>query len=286
MLATFATAGATAGAQTRPLVAVSFKLVDSTFRRDFSDAELTSLERAFADTIAHVLSDRVAFLRFNSPPAGPTRTLVVSVDKKDRSSKAKQVETGFYLRLTDSTGVAPTGSEIYWRMFRPLEAYTLPRGDPETFIKELQSRFSEDAESIQDLVRAVPIATQATFWKVPGTVAWIMPFKRRDLCMDQATTLRVANVLHATPPHSMSLNALASDVLEPAPDTLRALAGNIVGYPTDTNSVINLNILMAAPPGAVTVEGVFINHYHKSDAACAAPTAPDSAGFPGAGGTP
>jgi hypothetical protein len=279
-------AGTAASGQTRPVIAVKFVLQENLYRNEYSTQDVSKIERGVADTLAQLLSRRIGFVQFERAGAAP-QTLVVTLNRKDLGSGAQRHETGFYVRLA-TAGVA--GQDTYWRMFRPLEEYLAARGTSAAFMREVQARFEvDDVESIQDLLRSIPISTQATLWQdaVVG-IGWILPFRRADLCMDFETTLRIANTIRSGIDTRKEFRAKATGDFNTT-DTSSALGtlrGNVVGMATDPTA--DLAILRTTPANAIIVNGVFIDHYHRSDAACAMPAAPQSTSFPGSptGGPP
>jgi len=276
-------AGTAAAAQTRPLIAVKFVLQESLYRNEYSPQDVLKIERGVADTLAQLLSRRFGFVQFDSAGTAP-QTLVVTLNRKDLGSGAQRHETGFYVRLATA---AATGQDRYWRMFRPMEEYLAARGTSAAFMKEVQARFEVDElESIQDLLRSIPISTQATLWQdAMAGIGWILPFRRADLCMDFETTLRIANTIRSGIDTRRDFRAKATGDFTDTSSALGTLRGNVVGMATDPTA--DLAILRTAPANAIIVNGVFIEHYHRSDAACAAPATPRATSFPvSPGGSP
>jgi hypothetical protein len=263
--------------QQRPKIRVVFTLQEQLYRGDYSAQDLQRIERGFAGAVARLLSDRIPFAQFDTA-SSPERTLVISLDKKDRGSNAHQQETGLFLHLASA---AAPGQDRYWRTFRPVEDYLAARGSPAAFLKELQSRLEvDDLEILQDVLRSVPIATDGRLLVDPIVgVVWILPFKRNDMCMDVATTLRVANTIRSAVEARKEFRAQASGDYNPSnpPVELQGFRGNLVGLPIDST---DLAMLRAAPAGSVIVSGVFVDHYHRSDVACSVAAAPDSTSFP------
>ena len=275
-------AATTAAAQTRPLIAVKFVLQEALYRNEYSPQDVLKIERGVADTLAQLLSRRFGFVQFDSSGTAP-QTLVVTLNRKDLGSGAQRHETGFYVRLATA---AAMGQDRYWRMFRPIEEYLAARGTSAAFMKEVQARFEVDElESIQDLLRSIPISTQATLWQDATDIGWILPFRRADLCMDFETTLRIANTIRVGVDKRKDFRAKATGDFSDTSSALGTLRGNVVGMATDPTA--DLAILRTTPANAIIVNGVFIEHYHRSDAACAAPATPRATSFPvSPGGSP
>jgi hypothetical protein len=274
-----ATLATTASAQTRTTIAVAFRLQERLYRLEYKPADVQQLEAVLADSIASILSRRIPFVQFSRALPAP-RTLLMTLDRKDRVSVAQNQETGFYLQLVQDG--APSTSQ-YWRTFRPERDYLMARGSVSAFRNELQARFEiSEVESIQDLLRGIPIATEATLWTdaLQG-LGWILPFKRQDLCMGEETTLRVANTIRSSIETKKDFRAQARGVFNPTvvPPGLQSSRGNVMGMATDAGT--DLDVLRNAPPSAITVIGVYVDRYQRSG--CEAPVSPGAASFPAPG---
>jgi len=103
--------------------------------------------------------------------------------------------------------------------------------------------------------------------------------------MDFETTLRIANTIRVGVDKRKDFRAKATGDFSDTSSALGTLRGNVVGMATDPTA--DLAILRTTPANAIIVNGVFIEHYHRSDTACAAPAAPQATSFPVApGGSP
>jgi hypothetical protein len=266
-------------AQGPPVVAVRFNLREPSYRTEYGPS-ISQIERKFGKFLADRLAQQMAYVRFDTS-SNAQRTLVVALDRRDPASNAQRHEIGLYVRLVG--GAATTPPEQYWVMFRPIDQYLARRGTPEQLLNELRVRFaSGDLEALQSVLRSVPVASQAQLWLNP--LAWILPFKRRDLCMDFETTLLVRGSIQSPTGllHDEYI-AKANREFGPAtpPAALRDQVGNVMGSLTSQRG--DLDALRQAAPNSIRIDGVYVDHYHKSDSACAVPAAPDSTAFSTAG---
>lgn len=268
---------ARAEAQSAPQVGVRFSVKEPSYRTEYG-AGIAQIERQFASFIAARLAQRMPYVRFDTSSSAQ-RTLLITLNRRDPGSSAPRHELGMYVRLLE--GSTP-GPEQYWVMFRPIDQFLARRGTPAQFLNELQVRFrAGDLEVLQATLRSVPIAVKAELWRTP--LAWILPFKHRDLCMDFKTTLLVrsmiqssAGVLHDEYIAKANREFGPTGTLTPA---LRSQVGNVMGSLTTDRG--DLDALRDATPESIRISGVFVDRYHRSENACAVPAPPDSTVFPG-----
>jgi hypothetical protein len=264
-------------AQRVPAVGVRFTVREPSYRTEYG-AALAQIERRFAGFVAERLTQQMAYVRFDTSSTAQ-RTLVIALNRRDPGRNAPRHELGLYVSLVGAGTNAP---EQYWVMFRPIDQFLARRGTPAELLNELQVRFrAGDLETLQAVLRSVPIAVQAQLWRDP--LAWILPFKHRDLCMDFKTTLLVRSSIQSSAGllHDEYI-AKANREFGPTgtlPAALRSQIGNVMGSLTSDRG--DLDALRQASPGSITIDGVFVDRYHRSENACAAPAPPDSTVFAG-----
>jgi hypothetical protein len=268
---------ARADAQKAPLVGVRFNVREPSYRTEYG-AALGQIERRFAGFVAGRLAQQMPYMRFDTSSTAP-RTLVITLNRRDPGSSAPRHELGLFVRLVGEGASAP---EQYWVMFRPIDQFLARRGTPAQLLNELQVRFrAGDVEVLQAALRPVPIAVQAQLWLNP--LAWILPFKHRDLCMDFNTTLLVRSSIQSSAGllHDEYI-AKANREFGPTgtlPAALRSQVGNVMGSLTTQRG--DLDALRQATPSSIRISGIFVDRYHRSESACAVPAPPDSTVFPG-----
>lgn len=264
-------------AQKTPLVGVRFSVRERTYRAEYGTA-LPQIERKFAVFVAERLGQQMPYARFDTSSTAQ-RTLVITLDRRDPASNAQRHELGLFVRLIGGSSDAP---DQYWVMFRPIDQFYSGRGTQSQFLNDLQVRFrAGDPEGLQTALRTVPIALKAELWRNP--LAWILPFKHRDLCMDFETTLLVRSSIQSSAGllHDEYI-AKANREFGPTgtlPEALRSQVGNVMGSLTSERG--DLTALRQATASSIRIEGVFVNHYRRSAHACAVPAPPDSTVYAG-----
>ena len=258
----------------RPEVAVRVEVEAPTFRRELvppgqpSSADIEGAEKDAAEQIAARLNRPPRFLRFG--PAGAAAVLRFRVVAKAPPTATTALkEIGI---VADVTGDVARGEPAYWTLRRQDDI----RGTPATR-KELAAEIADavarnDDALTRDVLSRVPIAQTSAIWKDPW--GWIIPFTRRDLCMDVGSRLEVANeVRQGFGPRRLSLPAEMRGEFDPedvaAPGDLRHhIFVEALDHP-------DLQVLKAA--AAPRVAAVRVTQYLRPLDACEAQPAPAEA---------
>ena len=264
---------ATTAAAQRPRrpVKVEFRIVEATYRPSLDSAEALRLQDSATASLAALLADRLPFLSFERADSDST-LLIVALDRRDRGSTAPIVEVGFHATLVRPRS---DSSHIYWMMFRPAEAALQGVGTPDALLAEIRARFERLSEAdwtrlVGDLLSRVPIADTAAMWAQP--LGWIIPYQRRDLCLDPTSVLRVDNVvLRSFGTEQQTVVIDATGTFDPPAQTLsptlERMRKSILGLPRDR---------VTLSPDSVQVKAVYVSEYRLSREACPKLLAPMS----------
>lgn len=225
----------------------------------------------------------MAFVRLGAFPTSPYH-LVVRLLRRQPGTTGP-AEVGLWASLA---GAGVDSASVYWLTLRPLEAYNDARGTPRELLADLRARVQAPGAgtAVQELLGRVPIAPKAAVWRSP--LGWVLPFRRAELCLDPASTLRIRNRIRSgAGPRVVELVADASGDFDPTPLPAQWAAEqyHVVGYALPGQAGLDDLRTAAAAADGITVEGVYVRDYHRSATSCGTPTPPDSA-FPTEGGHP
>lgn len=192
VLAGVLAAPAAAAADDRPLIQVRFVIADPGYRLKFSDADRPGVEAAAAARIAERLAARIGFLRFTTGD-GPDTVLTLELNRQDPTGTGDIREVGFHVTLRRQG--QPLGERVYV-MFRPQTESLAPIPGRDALVEAIGPRVADAAAPrgpITALLSAVPIAHQAVLVQDP--LGWVIPYRHDDLCMDEASVVRLSNTV-------------------------------------------------------------------------------------------
>jgi hypothetical protein len=212
LAAVTASAASAQGPTPRPAVRVTFEVQEPSVKSNFTPAEIAEIEAAGAAMVARHLAGRARFLDFQ--PAVPRYQLRVALNRRDVTS-SRPDDLVLHAAVL-GPGVAP--SRIHWKVFRRAQQVTPPiGGSPAQFLRTLELVLAghEDMPIMPRLTR-IPLTTTVAL--SPQPLGWVLPYRRDELCIDPASTLRVDNVIPAGPSavRNYSYEADASGELTPA----------------------------------------------------------------------
>jgi hypothetical protein len=145
-------------------------------------------------------------------------------------------------------------------------------------VTEIDLKLAAGAHDLLDRDLFSRIAIAETGRTLENPWRWVLPYQRRDLCLDTDSGLRLENeLLMPGETRAVPIRARASGDTEP-PDSA------IVAHP-EPLSAADEQALARAGPSNVRVKRVFVYEYHFLAAACETAAPPDVA-VPASGGTP
>jgi hypothetical protein len=155
---------------------------------------------ALAARTVERLRDRIGFMRFTAD-GNADAVLTLDVDRgPDRTPGSALREVGLHAALAH--GGQPLGEGAYLT-FRPVgSSKAIPERAP--LAEEMAQKVAEAAGPrgpITGLLSQIPIARAARFVKDP--IGWVIPFRHDELCINDVSVVRVANVVE-TPTASVS----------------------------------------------------------------------------------
>lgn len=262
LLAAVAASAASAQVPTpRPAVRVTFEVQEPSVRNNFTAAEIAQIEATGAAMIGRHLAGRARFLDFR--PTVPRYQLRIALRRRDVTS-SRPDDLVLHAAVL---GPGIVASRIHWKVFRRAQQVTPPiAGSPAQFLRTLELVLAghEDMPIMPRLTR-IPLTTTVVL--SPQPLGWVLPYRRDELCIDPASTLRVDNVLPAGPSavRNYTYQADASGELAPAPGRQW---GKVITVARPTQPEYAA-LRQAISAGTARVTAVYLDQYGVHPTACA-----------------
>ena len=253
MLAGVLAVPAVAAADDRPVIKVRFVIADVSYKLKFADSDRPAVEGAAAARIAERLGARIGFVRFTTQD-GPDTVLTFELNRQDPSGTGDIREVGFHVTLRQQG--QPLGDRVYV-MFRPQTESLAPIPGREALTESIGPKVAEAAAPrgpITALLSAIPIARQALL--VQNPLGWVIPYRHDDLCMDEASVVRLSNTVDS--PMTTVVRQFTAKTSGRAKQG--ELRGRIFGEPHPV-AQDHLDDLRNTPAERIRVDGVYVVQY-------------------------
>jgi hypothetical protein len=255
-------------AAVRPRVGVAFELAETSYRQEFSDAQIAEIEARGTEIVASRLGGRVGFVDYVVNDEAPY-ALEVSLDALDPTGLGIAREVGFHFALRGAA--VSTGAKTYWT-FRPREAWGEPIPEVEPLLEEIDRAFTGERADYAALVRSVLSQvrlSEACDLHPSLPSGWILPFTPEDICLDRGSILQIRHeVLSGGISAGVVLQARYSgETVDPDPSRRRLFC-----VPAAEEDRQLAAPLWTTPVEAVTATEVYLVEYEPLDAGCAQAT--------------
>lgn len=279
-----------AGAAEKPVVGVAFELAESDYRDEFTADELATIEAVAAERFAALLAGKLGFARFvTDVPADGEYRLVVTLDRREKDAVGIAVEVGFHIRL-EGPGLGEL-EPVYW-IFRGRERWR--EGLPVTlpFLAEIEHSMTlRDHFGLADqLLKNVPLTADSELLtaEVPRP-GWVLPFTRRDLCLDLNTRFQFVHEVRTTlMTRQTRYEGVATGTLNPGleggPRVFCEVTAGTSGATGDPDrQTAALDELKTTPPENLRLLAVYVQDYRRAESLCSDQDDPENVSFGGGG---
>jgi hypothetical protein len=253
VLAGALTAPAIVRADDRPVIKVEFVIVDANYKLKFTDADRPGVQAAAAARIVERIGARIGFVRFTTAD-GPDTVLKFELNRQDPKSTGDIREVGFHVTLSQRG--QPLGEGAYVP-FRPQTESLSTIPGREALIEAIGPKVADASAPrgpITALLSVVPIARQAVL--VQNPLGWVIPYKHDDLCMDEASVVRLSNTVDS-PVTTVVRHFTAKTSGRAKQEDMR---GRIFGEPHPL-AQDHLDEMKNTPVGQIKVDGVYVVQY-------------------------
>lgn len=268
--AVVATVPPPAAGQARPRIRVAFELPNRAYH-ELTPAESTAVALSASSLLAARLQQVLRYADFLASDTAAD-TLTFALDRLDRAATGPD-ELWLYARVSGA-GVLPHG--LRWFLFQKLADYNAARPRVEVLVKDVATKVAlQDVSAISsELLSDVPLTNRADVRLDPPGPGWLVPFGRKDLCMDANSTFRVRNRIALDPgSRDIDFTAMASVTL----------GRKILAVPARAQAE-DVAVLRSAGARRVQVLAVYLTRYEADPNICLPATAPGDAALPIGGG--
>jgi hypothetical protein len=276
----------------KPTVAVQFELVDPAYRAQLGAAQGAAAETELASfLVADKLGREIGFLDFSLEPS--EYTLRVSLGSAGANTAFSSVD--FHLATLETPGSAGASAlepEVIGSRIVPV-IKAIDRGtsvedflvNRSSFVARMKTELEmiDFADLVPELFSQVPVAAGESRLIPTGLqtepVAWIIPYRREDLCMDVGSEIAVRARMPAggLGLREAQFSTVAKQPYDPPPGALPAelelLRFRLLCFPP--RDQVDLDLLESSAPEQVTVDAIFVTLYFPMGEACGGSISPE-----------
>lgn len=270
----------------KPRVAVRFEIADPAYRANLRETQSAAAEKELASFLVDKLDREVGFLEFSLDPSAYLLRVRLGEPGADPTFSPVSLHFTTFATGTGGAQTETLGTRVV-PVIRAIDRETSVEDFLESrnsFVERLKSELEQIdfADLVPELFSAVPVEAAESLLIDTGLqrepVAWIIPYRREDLCMDVGSEVSVqarlpAGVLGVRETH---YTTVAKQPFDPPPgavsEELERLRFRLLCFPPENQE--DLDLLQSSTPEDVEVESIFVTLYFPIDEGCGGSIAP------------